>query len=130
MSSPARSSVSASNAVMGDESPFLQFHEDIVSAQDCKLEAMTVLKSDVMAALHKEVKSLDEDSWMFSGPRSKIHLEILYNFCRGSQLDGTQGSELEPVKGQYSIFSLMIPYVTSHDESHERSKAEGPAKRL
>ncbi|XP_031482406.1 protein SAMBA [Nymphaea colorata] len=74
MSSPARSSVSASNAVMGDESPFFQFHEDIVSAQDCKLEAMTVLKSDVMAALHKEVKSLDEDSWMFSGPRSKIHL--------------------------------------------------------
>ncbi|CAN6461028.1 unnamed protein product [Victoria cruziana] len=74
MSSPARSSVSASNAVMGDESPFLQFYDDIISAQDCKLEAMTVLKSDVMSALHKEVKSLDEDSWMFSGPRSKIHL--------------------------------------------------------
>lgn len=34
----------------------------------------SVLKSDVMAALNKVVKSLDEDSWMFDGPRSRIHL--------------------------------------------------------
>lgn len=33
-----------------------------------------VIKSEVMAALNKEVKSLDEDSWMFEGPRSRIHL--------------------------------------------------------
>lgn len=32
-----------------------------------------VLKSDLMASLDKEVKSLDEDSWMFDGPRSRIH---------------------------------------------------------
>lgn len=33
-----------------------------------------VIKSEVMAALNKEVKSLDEDSWRFEGPRSRIHL--------------------------------------------------------
>lgn len=33
-----------------------------------------VLKTDLMAALNKEVKSLDEDSWMFDGPRSRINL--------------------------------------------------------
>lgn len=33
-----------------------------------------VLKTDVMEALEKEVKSLDEDSWKFAGPRSQIHL--------------------------------------------------------
>ncbi|PIN06796.1 hypothetical protein CDL12_20652 [Handroanthus impetiginosus] len=27
-----------------------------------------------MAKLNKEVKSLDDDSWMFDGPRSRIHL--------------------------------------------------------
>lgn len=35
---------------------------------------ITVLKSDLMAALNKEVKSLDEDNWKFDGPRSRIHL--------------------------------------------------------
>lgn len=33
-----------------------------------------VLKSELMAKLDKEVKSLDEDSWMFDGPRSRINL--------------------------------------------------------
>lgn len=33
-----------------------------------------VLKTDLMGELHKEVKSLEEDSWMFQGPRSRIHL--------------------------------------------------------
>uniref|UniRef100_A0A2P2Q7C8 Uncharacterized protein n=1 Tax=Rhizophora mucronata TaxID=61149 RepID=A0A2P2Q7C8_RHIMU len=35
---------------------------------------MRVLKADLMAALKKEVKSLDEDNWKFEGPRSCIHL--------------------------------------------------------
>ncbi|KAK3029883.1 hypothetical protein RJ639_038506, partial [Escallonia herrerae] len=35
---------------------------------------IAVLKADLMAALAKEVKSLDEDNWMFEGPRSRIHL--------------------------------------------------------
>nr|CAB3495164.1 unnamed protein product [Digitaria exilis] len=32
------------------------------------------LRSEVMEALQKEVRSLDEDSWMFAAPRSRIHL--------------------------------------------------------
>jgi len=36
--------------------------------------AFSVLKSDLMDALNKGVKSLDEDSWMFEGPRSRINL--------------------------------------------------------
>lgn len=32
------------------------------------------LKSEVMEALQKEVRSLDEDSWMFAAPRSRINL--------------------------------------------------------
>lgn len=35
---------------------------------------LAVLKADLMAALNKEVKSLDEDNWKFEGPRSRIHL--------------------------------------------------------
>lgn len=35
---------------------------------------IAVLKSDLMAALNEEVKSLDEDNWKFEGPRSRIHL--------------------------------------------------------
>lgn len=35
---------------------------------------LPVLKSDLLAALNKEVKSMDEDSWMFEGPRSRINL--------------------------------------------------------
>ncbi|KAK9985021.1 hypothetical protein SO802_034546 [Lithocarpus litseifolius] len=47
---------------------------DSISSQERKDEAMLVLKSDLMAALDKEVKSLDEDNWKFEGPRSRIHL--------------------------------------------------------
>ncbi|XP_075641163.1 protein SAMBA [Castanea sativa] len=47
---------------------------DSISFQERKDEAMLVLKSDLMAALDKEVKSLDEDNWKFEGPRSRIHL--------------------------------------------------------
>ena len=36
--------------------------------------SIAVLKANLMAALNKEVKSLDEDNWMFEGPRSRINL--------------------------------------------------------
>ncbi|XP_058224477.1 protein SAMBA [Rhododendron vialii] len=78
-SSPARSSISTtaiaganvSSALTVDEFPF---PPDLISIQDRKDEALQVLKTDLMAALNKEVKSLDEDSWMFDGPRSRINL--------------------------------------------------------
>ncbi|XWS62189.1 hypothetical protein CRYUN_Cryun07bG0189500 [Craigia yunnanensis] len=80
-SSPANSSISttaivggggasASNAALED----FHFPSDLISIQDRKDEAMIVLKSDLMAALNEEVKSLDEDNWKFEGPRSRIHL--------------------------------------------------------
>ncbi|ONK71973.1 uncharacterized protein A4U43_C04F14340 [Asparagus officinalis] len=84
MSSPARSSASATsagqggggstNAAFGDDTSPYHFPTDLVSPQERKEEALAVLKSDLMEALQKEVKSLDEDDWMFSGPRSQINL--------------------------------------------------------
>ncbi|XP_059644488.1 protein SAMBA [Cornus florida] len=77
-SSPARSSISTT-AIAGTNAPSalavddFHFPADIISIQDRKDEALLVLKSDLMAALNKEVKSLDEDSWMFDGPRSRIN---------------------------------------------------------
>ncbi|KAI4370045.1 hypothetical protein MLD38_018432 [Melastoma candidum] len=50
------------------------FPSELISVHDRKDQALHVLKSDLMAALNKEVKSLDEDSWMFEGPRSRISL--------------------------------------------------------
>ncbi|RAL50653.1 unnamed protein product [Cuscuta campestris] len=47
---------------------------DPTSDQDRKGETVQALKSEVMATLNEVVKSLDEDSWMFDGPRSRIHL--------------------------------------------------------
>ncbi|KAI4328045.1 hypothetical protein L6164_020439 [Bauhinia variegata] len=82
-SSPAHSSLSTtaiagggggggSNAALGVDN--FHFPSDLISVQDRKEEAMIVLKSDLMAALDKEVKSLDEDNWKFEGPRSRIRL--------------------------------------------------------
>ncbi|KAI4314506.1 hypothetical protein L6164_027409 [Bauhinia variegata] len=61
-----------SNSALGIDD--FHFPSDLISVQDRKEEAMLVLKSDLMAALDKEVKSLDEDNWKFEGPRSRIHL--------------------------------------------------------
>ncbi|PSR91617.1 Hydroxymethylpyrimidine/phosphomethylpyrimidine kinase [Actinidia chinensis var. chinensis] len=78
-SSPARSSISTT-AIAGANVPSaltaddFNLPADLISIQDRKDEALQVLKSDLMAALNKEVKSLDEDSWMFDGPRSRINL--------------------------------------------------------
>ncbi|XP_065877771.1 protein SAMBA [Euphorbia lathyris] len=83
--SPAHSSVSTTAVVgggggggggSGSNATLEDFHFpcDLISIQDRKEEAMLVLKADLMAALNKEVKSLDEDSWKFEAPRSRIHL--------------------------------------------------------
>ncbi|KAK2991971.1 hypothetical protein RJ640_017802 [Escallonia rubra] len=75
--SPARSSstaIAGGNIAASLAADELQFPPDLVSVQDQRDEALLVLKSDLMAALAKEVKSLDEDNWMFEGPRSRIHL--------------------------------------------------------
>ncbi|KAJ6308457.1 PROTEIN SAMBA [Salix viminalis] len=61
---------SVSNAALDD----FHFPSDLISIQDRKDEAMLALKTDLMAALNKEVKSLDEDNWKFEGPRSRINL--------------------------------------------------------
>ncbi|XP_016736590.2 protein SAMBA isoform X2 [Gossypium hirsutum] len=81
-SSPANSSISTTAIVggggaSGGTNAALEdthFPSDLISIQDRKDEAMLVLKSDLMAALNEEVKSLDEDNWKFEGPRSRIHL--------------------------------------------------------
>ncbi|KAK4728290.1 hypothetical protein R3W88_021278 [Solanum pinnatisectum] len=79
-SSPVRSSSSTMAMIGGNVGPSsstaaddFNFPADLISVQDRKDEALQVLKSDLMASLNKEVKSLDEDSWMFDGPRSRIH---------------------------------------------------------
>ncbi|KAL9406102.1 hypothetical protein Peur_003074 [Populus x canadensis] len=61
---------SVSNAALDD----FHFPSDLISIQDRKDEAMLALKTDLMVALNKEVKSLDEDNWKFEGPRSRINL--------------------------------------------------------
>ncbi|CAD5170799.1 protein SAMBA-like isoform X1 [Musa acuminata AAA Group] len=80
MSSPARSSASAAsggqgggggNAGFGDDAS--PYHFPLESAYDRKDEALAALRSELMAALQKEVKSLDDDAWKFAGPRSQIH---------------------------------------------------------
>ncbi|AES95801.1 hypothetical protein MtrunA17_Chr5g0410851 [Medicago truncatula] len=82
-SSPAHSSISTTAVVGGGVGGMsnaavsvddFHFPYDHISTEERKDEAMLVLKSDLMAALDKEVKSLDEDNWKFEGPRSRIHL--------------------------------------------------------
>ncbi|XP_022131247.1 protein SAMBA isoform X1 [Momordica charantia] len=79
-SSPANSSISttavagrcSTNAAMSVDD--FRFPANLISIPERKDEAMSALKSNIMAALNKEVKSLDDDSWMFEGPRSRINL--------------------------------------------------------
>ncbi|XP_004136197.1 protein SAMBA isoform X1 [Cucumis sativus] len=78
--SPANSSVSttavagrcSTNAALSLDD--FRFPSNLISVPERKDEAMTALKSNIMAALNKEVKSLDDDNWMFEGPRSRINL--------------------------------------------------------
>ncbi|KAB2632275.1 hypothetical protein COP2_038685 [Malus domestica] len=83
-SSPAHSSISTT-AIAGERersnsnpaaaaalSDDLFFPSDLISIQDRKHEALLVIKSDLMDALNKVVKSLEEDNWMFEGPRHRV----------------------------------------------------------
>jgi len=71
MSSPARSTVSAAS---GGAVSAAEDVADSIDALYRKDEAVAELKSEVMEALQKEVRSLDDDSWMFAAPRSRINL--------------------------------------------------------
>ncbi|KAE9596926.1 hypothetical protein Lalb_Chr16g0381181 [Lupinus albus] len=78
---PPHSSLSMTTAVGGGSNATASFDDLLFSSDSISLstqlrkdEAMLVLKSDLMAALDKEVKSLDECNWKFEGPRSRIHL--------------------------------------------------------
>ncbi|KAF7809477.1 protein SAMBA [Senna tora] len=82
-SSPAHSSISTTAIVGGGggggsnaalSSDDFHFPCDPMSTHERKDEAMIVLKSDLLAALDREVKSLDDDNWKFEGPRSRINL--------------------------------------------------------
>ncbi|GFQ06780.1 hypothetical protein PHJA_002822000 [Phtheirospermum japonicum] len=69
------SSGSLSAAAAEDDHHELAVDLNIISSvQDRKDQALLVLKAELMDKLNKEVKSLDDDSWMFDGPRSCIHL--------------------------------------------------------
>ncbi|KAM7259162.1 hypothetical protein ACFE04_014903 [Oxalis oulophora] len=80
--SPTHSSVSTTAVVNGGAGGTnnyvnidgFHFPSVVISIHDRKDEAMLALKSDLKAALNKQVKSLDDDNWMFEGPRSRIHL--------------------------------------------------------
>ncbi|KAK1696343.1 hypothetical protein QYE76_013040 [Lolium multiflorum] len=74
MSSPARSTVSAASAGGGTAIPAADDVADSIDAFYRMDEAMTELRSDVMEALQKEVRSLDDNNWMFAAPRSRINL--------------------------------------------------------
>uniref|UniRef100_A0A0E0MB55 Uncharacterized protein n=1 Tax=Oryza punctata TaxID=4537 RepID=A0A0E0MB55_ORYPU len=101
MSSPARSTVSATSAGaisasddVADSIDALYRKDDAMAGKPSRAHASpsfpflssfwilnrlwfcfpAELKSEVMEALQKEVRSLDDDSWMFAAPRSRINL--------------------------------------------------------
>ncbi|TXG54275.1 hypothetical protein EZV62_019531 [Acer yangbiense] len=84
---------SSSNNTATDE---YHFPSDLISIQDRKDEAMRALKSDLMTALDKKVKSLDEDKWMFEGPRSRIHLISRAGGFLNKQIETTKNRNLTP----------------------------------
>ncbi|XP_031248735.1 protein SAMBA-like [Pistacia vera] len=83
---------SSNNTVIDD----FHFPSDLISIQDRKDEAMLVLKSDLLAALNKEVKSMDEDNWMFEGPRSRINLISKGGGLLKKQMETTKNPNLAP----------------------------------
>ncbi|KAK2976387.1 hypothetical protein RJ640_008097, partial [Escallonia rubra] len=117
--SPARSSstaIAGGNVAASLAADELQFPPDLVSVQDRRDEALLVLKSDLMAALAKEVKSLDEDNWMFEGPRSRIHLisRPAYRAYKAWDLSEKWDLELEIMdktrlsKAMYKVICLSL----------------------
>ncbi|XP_019199647.1 PREDICTED: uncharacterized protein LOC109193262 [Ipomoea nil] len=104
-SSPARSSISTTaivgaNATAAASLPVDDYHfpADLISIQDRKDEALQVLKTDVMVALNKVAKSLDEDSWMFDGPRSRMHLISRPGSFLQKRIDIAKGQSFAPPK--------------------------------
>ncbi|XP_007040662.2 PREDICTED: uncharacterized protein LOC18606794 isoform X1 [Theobroma cacao] len=103
-SSPANSSISTTAILGGGASTTnagledFHFPSDLISIQDRKDEAMRVLKSDLMAALNEEVKSLDEDNWKFEGPRSRIHLISRPGGLLQKQMELTKNRSMAPPK--------------------------------
>ncbi|TVU31545.1 hypothetical protein EJB05_23232 [Eragrostis curvula] len=93
MSSPARSTVSVASggAASAGEAADVA---DSIDALYRKDEAMAELKSEVMEALQKDVRSLDDDSWMFAAPRSRINLVSR----PGGYLPKQQGKLVESVQ--------------------------------
>ncbi|XP_044466950.1 protein SAMBA [Mangifera indica] len=108
--SPANSSISTTAIAGGggggwggsssNTTVFGEFHfpSNLISIQDRKDETMLVLKSDLLAALNKEVKSMDEDSWMFEGPRSRINLISKGGGFLNKQMETTRTPNLAPPK--------------------------------
>ncbi|CAI9095306.1 OLC1v1031227C1 [Oldenlandia corymbosa var. corymbosa] len=75
------------------------FPADLIFVQDRKDEALAVLKSELVAALNKEVKSLDEHGWMFEGPGSRIHLiSKPGGFLQKKHLGNSRHHQLPPSK--------------------------------
>ncbi|KAL8530559.1 hypothetical protein ACS0TY_007553 [Phlomoides rotata] len=68
------SSGSLSLSSTADELALAVADVNAISIQDRKDQALLVVKSELMAKLDKEAKSLDDNSWMFDGPRSRINL--------------------------------------------------------
>ncbi|KAK4416957.1 protein SAMBA [Sesamum alatum] len=80
---------------------------NIISIQDRKDQALLVLKSDLMSKLNKEVKSLDEDSWMFDGPRSRINLISRPGTC---WKDKTRITEETSMNAEEEILLLILEF--------------------
>ncbi|OMO93335.1 hypothetical protein COLO4_16968 [Corchorus olitorius] len=51
-----------------------------------------------MAALNKEVKSLDEDNWKFEGPRFRIHLISRPGGLLKKQMELSKNRSMAPPK--------------------------------
>ncbi|XP_057518765.1 protein SAMBA isoform X3 [Amaranthus tricolor] len=64
----------SNNTTPPDVDDFHFASSQLLSVLDSKDDALQVLKSDLMDALNKGIKSLDEDNWMYEGPRSRINL--------------------------------------------------------
>ncbi|KAJ3681682.1 hypothetical protein LUZ60_014255 [Juncus effusus] len=86
MSSPARSSVSAASGgataggsiagggVSAEDAISIHLVPEIALTIDRKEYYLSVLELELKEALDKEVKSLDDDNWKFTHPRSNPNL--------------------------------------------------------
>ena len=64
-----------------------------------------------MAALNKEVRSLDEDNWMFDGPLSHIHLlSRSGQLPRGENFTSDLPSSFKLTKMKLENGAFVLPY--------------------